>query len=318
VPRQHRRGVRSAYSGTVNDWSTVAFSVFLGELVVLGALIPGAFAVPVTKAPDCAADRAVPAGFDPPFDLTFGEKAFLDISSGHNESIVRNIDTTELVLIALMALPAVLGVSAVGIVRALAPIYQSIVIALVLLSLLACFVGFVWRYVMPGGASATQDGIIPRRFLADYAMRGELAVADAIRALNIAGERNAAIRRVKRRFAVVAFVCFFLAALIVIFVPMVTEPREPSHLRAKTGVFSPTMRRYRFAEAVHSFDMEQDGRIQTRPRLSAAVLALGLEYANEDGVTALPPDRRRPAGFYTANHYTGLSDVPADASEPVP
>jgi hypothetical protein len=64
--------------------------------------------------------------------------------------------------------------------------------------------------------------------------------------------------------------------------------------------------------------MDRDAASSIKPGPSAAVLALGKEYAHLDGVNRLPENRRRPAGYYSANHVTGLHDLPADASEPIP
>jgi len=50
---------------------------------------------------------------------------------------------------------------------------------------------------------------------------------------------------------------------------------------------------------------------------SPEVLELGRQWAREANVRPLPSDRRRPNGYYTANHLTGKSDVLDDnASEP--
>jgi hypothetical protein len=196
----------------MDGWSTVTFYVFLAELVLLGILLRGAF----TKSdPAIAAEPdglAASLAASSPRDMTLGDDVIMDISSRYNEAVVANIDAIDTALVAILALPVGFAVFAVDKINDLTPVHESVAILFLLASCLAGFVGYAWGFLLRRGAFGMQDGIEPRRFLADYAERGSLAVAQAIRTVNTVGDQNAAIRHVKRIFALAALIYFFIGA----------------------------------------------------------------------------------------------------------
>jgi len=54
-------------------------------------------------------------------------------------------------------------------------------------------------------------------------------------------------------------------------------------------------------------------RIRLRRGPSEALKQLGKKIAKQDGVKPLQAGESRPNGYYTVNHFTGLSGVPAGA-----
>lgn len=54
-------------------------------------------------------------------------------------------------------------------------------------------------------------------------------------------------------------------------------------------------------------------RIRVRRGPSEALKQLGKKIAKQDGIKPLQPGETRPDGYYTVNHFTGLSGVPAGA-----
>ncbi len=169
-----------------------------------------------------AAVRAAPPA--PKFDL--GDDILIDITSRYNEAVVANIDAIDTALVAIIALPVAFAVFAVDKISDLADPWKVFAIVLLFVSGLAAAVGYAWGVFIRGGRHGIQDGMIPRRFLQDYATRGNSAVADAIRTVNSSGEVNSRIRRTKRNFAGIALVIFLVGAATV-FAARVGSSKEP-------------------------------------------------------------------------------------------
>jgi hypothetical protein len=146
-----------------------------------------------------------------------GDDVLIDITSRYNESVVSNIDAIDTALVAILALPVAFAVFAVDRIRDLAEPWESLAIAFLLLSTLGASIGYAWGVFIGGRRNGIQDGMIPRRFLLDYAIRGASAVVDAIHAVTAAGEQNSRVRLTKRVFASGALL-FFLAGATTVFV----------------------------------------------------------------------------------------------------
>ncbi len=54
-------------------------------------------------------------------------------------------------------------------------------------------------------------------------------------------------------------------------------------------------------------------RIRLKSGPSEALKQLGQKIAQRDGIKPLQPGQTRPYGYYTVNHFTGSSGVPAGA-----
>jgi hypothetical protein len=54
-------------------------------------------------------------------------------------------------------------------------------------------------------------------------------------------------------------------------------------------------------------------RIRLKNGPSEALKQLGKKIAKRDGIKPLQPGQTRPYGYYTVDHFTGLSGVPPGA-----
>ena len=177
---------------------------------------------------DAVTDAPIPA------PLGLGDDVLIDITSRYNESVVSNIDAIDTALVTILALPVAFAVFAVDKIRDLAEPWESLAIAFLLLCALGASIGYAWGVFIGGRRNGIQDGMIPRRFLLDYAIRGPSAIVDAIHAVTAAGEQNSRVRLMKRVFAGGALL-FFMAGATTVFVARLGPGDSPRGSTAATS-----------------------------------------------------------------------------------
>ena len=138
-----------------------------------------------------------------------GDDFVYDVVARTNEGVVRNIDTTDLAGLAVLAAIAAVVVFGIDKIRELAPPWEWVSYSLLAASAVVCVIGYLI------GVFKTREPIDPRRFMIDFAADPEGTTANVTLGTVHAYYQNARDRKAKR-IAVAVALALLVAGTVVI------------------------------------------------------------------------------------------------------